>query len=84
MKQHKIAAGLPLGTRDRLALFAEWTGEAAFPPEQVLDGPQGERSFSHAFLRYCDKTGLSLDWVWLSDQRGLVVAAHLAAEGGEA
>lgn len=63
-------------TMERLGLFAEWTGTT--PPEKVLDddgAPTGQ------FLAYCRDNGLSLDWLFLGDERGLVMQAHNRARG---
>lgn len=70
--------GVPAGARERLSLFAEWTGTT--PPAAILDGD----SFAADFLRYAATTGLSLDWVWLADERSLVMQAHNATRGGRA
>ncbi|WP_265502211.1 hypothetical protein [Paracoccus beibuensis] len=83
-KTRKYVAGVPAGTRDRLALFAEWTGTAPFPADKILEGSKDERTFTDAFLRHCNDTGMSIDWVWLNDEKGLVIAAHHAAKGGAA
>ncbi len=40
-----IDTGLPEGFADRLALFADWTGAAPFPPERVLVLVDGEAVF---------------------------------------
>ncbi|MFN3276106.1 MAG: hypothetical protein ACK41U_15720 [Paracoccus sp. (in: a-proteobacteria)] len=77
-------AGLPAGTRDRLALFAEWTGADPFPPERIVEAAEDGHTFTDDFLRYCNDNGLSLDWVWLADERGLVIAAYDAAKGRDA
>lgn len=61
-------------TRARLAQFAEWTRTA--PPEKLLDkegAPTGK------LLAYCRETGLSLDWLFLGDAKGLVMAEHRRA-----
>ena len=71
-------AVMPAGVLDRLALFAEWTGTE--PPAAILDGD----SFAPDFLRYAHANGLSLDWVWMGDERGLVMQAHHAAKGRRA
>ncbi len=41
---------------------------------------RGERTFSDDFLAYAHGTGLSLDWVWLNDERSLVIGAFHAAK----
>lgn len=63
---------------DRLTLFAQWTGTT--PPEGILDGEGAEATFSDALLTYAEAEGLSLDWLWLADDRGLVMACHNAAK----
>lgn len=72
----------PAGTLDRLALFAEWTGTT--PPETILEDQGDGWTFSTEFLAYCDTNGLSLDWVWLDDEKSLVLQAHNAALRGRA
>lgn len=84
MTQCKKIAGLPCGTRDRLALFAEWTGAEQFPPSKILMRTDNCDTFSPEFLAYCLANGLSLDWVWLGDERSLVIGAFHAAQGGDA
>ena len=69
----------PHGTLDRLALFAEWTGTT--PPETILEDQGDGWTFSTKFLRYAETTGLSLDWVWLGDEKSLVMQAHAVATG---
>lgn len=69
--------GLPGDALDRLALFAEWTGTT--PPETILEDQGDGWTFSTKFLRYANATGLSLDWFWLGDERGLVMAYHRQA-----
>lgn len=66
--------GLPGGVLDRLALFAEWTGTT--PPQRILDGEGHEATFSTEILTYAVQHGLNLDWFWLGDERGLVLAYH--------
>lgn len=80
----KYLAGLPAGTRDRLALFAEWTGCPLFPAEQMLERTEDGDTFSTPFLHYCNEHGMSLDWVWLHDERGVVIAARQTMKGGAA
>lgn len=77
------AAGLrlPHGVRDRLALFAEWTGAPLFPADQVVEECDGGQTFTTGFLRYCSDNGASIDWLWLGDERGLVVGFHRNAKG---
>lgn len=65
---------MPAGALERLALFAEWTGTT--PPARILDGEGEERTFSDDILAYADEQGMSLDWFWLGDERGLVMANH--------
>ncbi|KJZ31565.1 hypothetical protein TW83_07820 [Paracoccus sp. S4493] len=84
VKSLRKIAGLPCGTRDRLALFAEWTGAPVFDPAQVVEKTEDGDTFSTEFLAYCCATGLSLDWVWLGDERSLVMGAFHAAQGGAA
>ncbi|MEQ3642849.1 MAG: hypothetical protein ABNH17_07390 [Paracoccus sp. (in: a-proteobacteria)] len=84
MTQRKKIAGLPCGTRDRLALFAEWTGAEQFPPHKMLTRTEDGDTFSTEFLSYCAATGLSLDWVWLGDEASLVIGAFHAAQRGAA
>ena len=40
-----------------------------------------DRTFSDELLMFCEETGLSLDWLWLGDERPLVIAAFHAAQG---
>ena len=84
MTHLKKAAGLPLGARDRLALFAEWTGAPRFDPNEIVERTEDGDTFSTEFLTYCAVTGLSIDWVWLGDERSLVLGAFNAAQGGAA
>ena len=70
---------LPEGVQERLALFAEWTGTK--PPEKLTEGEGMDRTFSDELLMFCEETGLSLDWLWLGDERPLVIAAFHAAQG---
>lgn len=71
----------PAGVSERLAMFAEWTGTQLFPIENVVEGLDDERTFSTDFLRFCNENGLSLDWVWLGDERSLVIEAFHSAKG---
>lgn len=66
----------PEGAMKRLALFGDWTNTT--PPARILDE---DRAFSDEILTYARRTGLSLDWFWLGDERGLVMQAHRAATG---
>ena len=70
------------GVHERLTLFAEWTGTK--PPEKLTEGAGDERTFSDDLLMFCHETGLSLDWVWLGDEKSLVLQAFNAAQGGQA
>lgn len=78
------ARRLPHGVRDRLSLFAEWTGAPLFPADQVVEECDGGDTFTASFLRYCSDNGASLDWLWLGDERGLVIQAHHALKEGRA
>ncbi|WP_253196093.1 hypothetical protein [Roseovarius sp. PS-C2] len=73
---------LPDGAMERLSLFAKWTDTT--PPENVMEGTGDERTFSNEFLRFCQETGLSLDWFWMGDARSLVMQAFNAAQGNAA
>ena len=68
--------GIPMNysTMERLNLFAEWTGTT--PPEKVLDDGGAP---TDQFLAYCRDNGLSLDWLFLGDERPLVMEAHRRA-----
>lgn len=57
----KRVAGLPAGTRDRLDLFAEWTGADPFPPERIVAPAERGSTFTDDFLHSCSDNGLSLD-----------------------
>lgn len=72
------SATMRTAAAERLALFAEWTGTT--PPERILDGEGTEATFSDALLAYAEAEGLSLDWLWLADDKGLVMAGHHAAK----
>ncbi|WP_028031124.1 hypothetical protein [Gemmobacter nectariphilus] len=72
------SATMKAAAAERLALFAEWTGTT--PPERILDGEGAEATFSDALLAYAEAEGLSLDWLWLADDKGLVMACHNAAK----
>lgn len=65
----------------RLAQFAEWTGTT--PPEHITEGEGNDRTFSTAFLVYANQHNLNLDWLWLGEVRGLVMAYHRQAETSE-
>lgn len=65
---------LPAGAAERLAQFAAWTGTT--PPDCVTVGRGPDRTFSDAILRYAAEQGMSLDWWWMGDERGLVMANH--------
>ncbi|WP_017999959.1 hypothetical protein [Paracoccus sp. N5] len=67
----------PEGVLDRLTLFAEWTGTT--PPKRLLNGEGEDRTFTDELLVYCDQNGLSLDWLWLADEKSLVMQAFHAA-----
>ena len=58
-------------TAVRLAQFAEWTGTEA--PESLLDG---DGAPTDELLDFCKSQGLSLDWLFLGDAKGLVMAQH--------
>lgn len=81
MTKSAAARRLPHGVRDRLALFAEWTGAPLFPADQVVEECDGGDTFTASFLRYCSVNGASLDWLWLGDERSLVVGFHNNAKG---
>lgn len=72
-------ARLPDGALERLALFAEWTGTT--PPKNPVTNEGGDLYFSDELLSFADESGLSLDWFWLGDERGLVIGAHNHAKG---
>lgn len=54
--------GLPAGARERLDGFARDT--ATMLPASILEDQGTGSTFSTDFLAYCQRTGLSLDWVW--------------------
>ncbi|WP_127113065.1 hypothetical protein [Shimia sediminis] len=66
--------GLPAECMERLALFAEWTNTT--PPERIVYSKGKDQTFSDEIIMYAHTTGMSLDWFWLGDERGLVMAAH--------
>lgn len=68
------APGLPSGAKERLALFAEWTGTQ--PPATITEGKGEDLTFSKDLLTYAYRNGLNLDWFWLGDERGPVMAYH--------
>lgn len=68
------ATGLPPDALERLAQFVEWTGTAA--PSRLLDEDGGP---SNALLAFCKHQGLSMDWLFRGDVRGLVMRSHRAA-----
>jgi hypothetical protein len=68
------APGLPSGAKERLALFAEWTGTT--PPANITQGKGEDLTFHSDLLAYARRNGLNLDWFWLGDERGLVLAYH--------
>lgn len=72
----------PAGMMDRMALFAEWTGTT--PPETILEDQGDGWTFSEEFLTFCALNGMSIDWVWLGDEKSLVLEAHNAALRGRA
>lgn len=72
----------PAGMTDRLALFAEWTGTT--PPDTILEDQGDGWTFSTEFLTFCALNGMSIDWVWLGDEKSLVLGAHNAALRGQA
>ncbi len=65
---------MPAGARERLGLFAEWTGTT--PPARIISGEGEELTFSDELLTYAQEQGLSLDWLWFGNVRGLVMANH--------
>ena len=65
---------MPASAAERLAQFAAWTGTT--PPHCVTVGAGADRTFSDAILAYAAEQGMSLDWWWLGDARGLVMANH--------
>lgn len=71
--------GMPSGTMHRLFLFAEWTGTT--PPARILEGEGADRTFAPELLAYAAENGLSLDWLLLNDERGLVMAQHNQVRG---
>lgn len=82
MTQERVCAndtGVPKGSLERLAMFAKWTNTT--PPEHIINGKGHDQTFSDDILIYADKNGMSLDWFWLGDERGLVMAAHHQARG---
>lgn len=66
--------GLPPGTLERLAQFVEWTGTVA--PSHLMDEDGTPSTELLAFGRH---QGLSLDWLFCGDVRGMVIRAHRAA-----
>lgn len=81
-QKDKQGERIPHGAMDRLALFAEWTGTT--PPEFILADQGDGWTFSDELIAYCDAYGMSLDWFWLGDERGVVMAAHNAAKEARA
>lgn len=61
--------------KDRLKAFGEWTRTE--PPSELLDDT---RAPTDELLCYCRAEGLSLDWLFLGDVRGLVMAQHNRAK----
>ncbi len=53
--------GLPQEAMQRLVTYAAMTGTA--PPSIVTEGKGEDLTFSDELLAYCDRTGLSLDWL---------------------
>lgn len=83
-RSYKAKDSSPASVMERFALFSEWTGAPLFPIEDMTEGPEDDRTFSTAFLHYCAAHGMSIDWVWLGDERSLVIGAfHAAKEGGK-
>jgi hypothetical protein len=81
MKHERVCAtdtALPDGALDRLALFGEWTGTT--PPKNILEDLGDGPIFTNDILSYAQENGLSLDWFFLGDERGLVMRAHNAAK----
>ncbi|PTQ72731.1 hypothetical protein [Celeribacter persicus] len=75
LDQLEIEQGiLPQGALDRLSLFGEWTGTT--PPENILEDHGDGPTFSNDLLSYAVENGMSLDWFWMGDERGLVICAH--------
>jgi hypothetical protein len=68
------ATGFPPDALERLAQFVEWTGTVA--PSRLLDG---DGAPSIALLAFCIHQGLSMDWLFRGDVRGLVMGSHRAA-----
>lgn len=66
--------GLPAEVLERLTQFVEWTGTVA--PSRLMD-EDGEPSM--ALFAFCRHQGLSLDWLFRGDVRGLVMRSHYAA-----
>lgn len=73
---------VPAGALERLALFAEWTKTE--PPAKILEGAGEDRTFTAELLIYADANGMSLDWLWQGNERGLVMQAFHQARGIEA
>ncbi|MGR3792638.1 hypothetical protein [Vannielia sp. SX4] len=74
--------GLPDGVSERLAQFAAWTG--ATPPASVAEDQGDGLTFSTELLQFADRTGLSLDWLWLGTPRSLILGAYNRAQEGRA
>lgn len=74
--------GLPIGVKERLSQFAAWTGTK--PPKQVTENQGDGLTFSTELLQFADRTGLSLDWLWLGTPRSLILGAYNRAQEGRA
>lgn len=53
--------GLPSDALARLAQFATSAGTSL--PEKITEGAGEDLTFAPDFLSYCNRTGLSLDWL---------------------
>ncbi len=65
---------LPKDALERLALFAEWTDTT--PPAKIM---AADGAFSADLLAYAVDTGLSLDWLTLGNEQGLVCQSYRIA-----
>lgn len=73
------AQSLPSGTLSRLSLFADWTGTNA--PALILDG---DGVPAERFMCYAQANGLNLDWLFMADEKELVMQVHRAAKEARA
>ncbi len=68
------AQGLPPGTRERLTQFVERTDLVG--PLRLIDE---DGAPSTELLNFAERTGLSLDWLFRGEVRGLVIQSRNAA-----